>query len=487
MVQACHLREDEGKTTGKLRTLMSQARVNHAQIPVVQLVWPLFVENILRTSLLSVDTLMLSRYSQKAVAAMSLVHQFAFFIQLIYTMVSIGASILISQNLGAARRREAGFVGVGSLVLISGLSLILSAVMALIAGPIVSLYHLDPEVARYSRQFLVVFGGLSFFMALNIGQSSIVRAWGYPSDSMWVNTVCLLITVGGNALCLFGPFGFPILGVVGVAFSNVFSQAVACVLYHWIIQRRTEIELPLRKVMRIPRSIYRAVLAVGVPTAGENLSYNVSQIAIYSMIAQMGTDALAAVGIVLALLRYVFMPGISIGNGAQIKVGYLVGAGRHDDAKHRVYRYFGVGFLISVLLVALLGLARTQLLGIFTHDPKLLAIAASVLVVAAIHEPGRNFNTIIIPALKGAGDVRFPVYVGIVSMWGISVLGAWLLGVHWGFGLVGVWIAMASDEWVRGLVMLWRWKSGAWKSKCLMPLEEVPSLGPASLQQREAC
>lgn len=466
---------------------MRQPRTDHAEIPVVQLVWPLFVENILRTSLMSVDTVMLSRYSEKAVAAMSLVNQFAFFILLVYTMVSLGASILISQNLGAQRRREAALVGVGSLVLISGFSLVLSALMFLLAGPLIGLYGLDPEVAVYSKQFLAIFGGLSFFMALNIVQGSILRAWGYPLGSMWINTVSLVIAVVGNALCLFGPFGFPILGVVGVAFSNVFSQVVACVLYHLVMRKRTEIDLPLGEARRIPSSTYRAILAVGVPTAGENLSYNVSQIAIFAMIARMGTDALAAVGIVVAVLRYIFMPGISIGNGAQIKVGYLVGAGRQDEAKGKVYVYFAVGFVISLLLVASAGLMRERLLGIFTHDPKLIALAASVLLVAAIHEPGRNFNTIIIPALKGAGDVRFPVYVGIVSMWGISVAGAWLLGLHWGLGLVGVWIAMALDEWLRGLVMLWRWKSGAWKSKCLMVLEDVVGRGPATLERPEAC
>ena len=90
---------------------------DRTQIPLVKLAWPIFVENLLRTSLMSVDTFMLSRYSQKAVAAMSLVNQFAFFIQLLYMMAAIGASILISQNLGAGRRREAGLVGVGSLSL----------------------------------------------------------------------------------------------------------------------------------------------------------------------------------------------------------------------------------------------------------------------------------------------------------------------------------------------------------------------------------
>ena len=465
---------------------MPTARVEHAQIPIVQLVWPLFVENILRTSIMSVDTFMLSRYSQKAVAAMSLINQFAFFILLVYSMVSIGASILISQSLGGGRTRDAGLIGVASLALITALSIVLSVIMGVIAQPLVASYRLDAEVARYAWQFLAIFGGGSFFMALNIGQGSIVRAWGHPRDSMWVSIVCLGVTVAGNALCLFGPFGLPVFGVVGVAISNVLGQFISCVLFHQIIRRRSNIELPLRELTRIPRNIYRAILSVGVPTAGENLSYNVSQIVIFSMIAQMGTDALAAVGILLAVLRYIFMPGISIGNGAQIKVGYLVGAGRHDEATHKVYRYFGVGLLISIVLVLGVIIWQKELLGLFSDDRGLLTLAASVLMVAAIHEPGRNFNTIIIPALKGAGDVRFPVYVGIASMWGVAVFGSWLLGVRLNLGLIGVWVAMAADEWIRGIIMLLRWRSGAWKSKVLMAVEGAP-ISQATVTQSGLC
>jgi Na+-driven multidrug efflux pump len=207
---------------------------------------------------------------------------------------------------------------------------------------------------------------------------------------------------------------------------------------------------------------------VGVPTAGENMSYNVAQIVILSMIAHMGTQALATYGILLSMLRYVFMPGISMGSGAQIKVGYLVGAGRHNEATGKVLRYFAVGFGISFVLVIALNLLRRSVLGVFSEDEGVLALASSVLLIALIHEPGRNFNTIIVPALKGSGDVRFPVYVGSLSMWGVGVLGSWFLGVRLGLGLRGVWIALASDEWLRGIVMLWRWRSGAWKSKALV-------------------
>jgi putative MATE family efflux protein len=458
---------------------VSPASIDHAKLSIVALVWPLFVENVLRTSLMSVDTLMLSRYSEQAVAAMSLAGQIAFFIMLVYMMISVGASIVIAQHLGAGNRREAGLVGVGSLALMLGVSLTLSLTVYLLAEPVIALYHVEPQVAGYAVQFLQIFGGLSMFMALNISQASIIRVWGHPRDPMWVNIGCLLLTVIGNALCLFGWFGFPVLGIPGVAGVTVLSQLVACLVYQWIIKRRTGIDLPLRDLGRVPGSVYRSVLAVGVPTVGENLSYNASQIAILAMIAQMGTDALAAFGILIAVLRYVFMPGISIGNGTQLKVGYLVGAGRPDEATARVYRYFGTGFLISLGLVTVVALTRGPILGLFTRDPKLLALAASVLLVAVIHEPGRNFNTIIIPALKGAGDVRFPVYVGILSMWGISVLGSWVLGIKLGLGLVGVWIAMASDEWVRGIVMLLRWRSGAWKAHALVA---QPCPAPAAVQ-----
>lgn len=445
--------------------------IDRAQIPLLQLAWPLLVENLLRSSLMSVDTVMLGRYSAKAVAAMSIVMQYAFFIQLLYMMVSIGASILIAQNLGAGRRQEAGLIGVGSLTLMLLLSLGVSAVAVVAAGPLLSLYGLDPEVALYGRQFLTLYGGLSFFMAVNIGQASILRSWGYPRDPMFVNVLCLILTVCGNALCLFGPFGFPVLGVVGVAASTVFSQAVACLLTFLLIRRRKEVALPLREASRIPGRLYRAMLAIGIPTAGENISYNVSQIATLAMLAKLGTASLTTYGVLLAVLRYIFMPGVSIGIAAQLKVGYLVGAGRAAEAEQKVYRYFAIGFGCSLVLVVLVERFHRPLLALFSADAEVVALASAVLLVALVHEPGRNFNTVIIPALKGAGDVRFPVYVGIASMWGIGVGGAWLLGVKLGYGLPGVWTAMAADEWLRGLAMLWRWRSGAWKTKALVTAE----------------
>ncbi len=80
-------------------------------------------------------------------------------------------------------------------------------------------------------------------------------------------------------------------------------------------------------------------------------------------------------------------------------------------------------------------------------------------------EIGRAINMNMVMALNAAGDVRAPITVGILFMWGIATLGAWLLGIHLGWGLVGIWIAMAADECTRGLVFIWRWHSGVWRKK----------------------
>ncbi|HEX3765614.1 MAG TPA: MATE family efflux transporter [Kofleriaceae bacterium] len=443
---------------------MSELDRDRAQIPLLQLAWPIFVENILRTSLMSVDTFMLSRYSERAVAAMSLVNQFAFFIQLLYMTVSTGASILITQHLGAGRRREAGLIGVGSLTLAFGFSLVVSSAFTLVTRPLIGLYHLDADVERYACQFLALYGGLSFFMAVNIGQASILRAWGHTRDPMLINVLCLVLTVLGNALCLFGPFGLPVLGVVGVAASTVFSQLVACALCFVAIRRRRELALPLAEAARIPGRLYSAILAIGIPTAGENIAYNLSQIAIMAMLAALGAGPLATYGILMAVLRYVFMPGVSIGAAAQLKVGYLVGSGRHAEARRRVSRYFALASGCTVVALLPLQLFHRPLLGMFSTDPEILGLASAVLIVAIVHEPGRNFNTVFIPALKGAGDIRFPVMMGMISMWGVGVVGAWLLGMRLGWGLPGIWIAMAADEWLRGVVMARRWRSGIWQT-----------------------
>lgn len=433
------------------------------------LVIPILLENLVRSSLIAVDQLMLYAYSEKAAAALSTVNQFSFFIQLMYQMVAIGVGILISQNLGAKKPGEAARTALAGFILVSGIAILVSVGVVVAFPSILRAYNLEEIVYHYGTTYLVIFGGGSLFLAMNIVQASILRSYGFARVPMLVNTVVLGLNIAGNSIALFGPFGLPIFGVAGVAVSTVFSQLVAFILLQAQIRKRSAtITIDWLSARRIPRKTLKDIFAVGIPTAGELLSFNISQIVIISFIARLGTEALAAHGLFITIARYVFIFGISIGAATQIKVGHMVGAGQYESAHRRVYGYFLLGVAVSTVGALLLVSFRFPLIALFTKDPEITRIAGTILLLPLLQEPARNFNTIIIPALKGAGDVRFPVAVGLVTMWSVSVFLAWLFGIHFALGLVGVWLGPVIDEWFRGTIMFLRWKSGRWKTKTLV-------------------
>ena len=88
--------------------------------------------------------------------------------------------------------------------------------------------------------------------------------------------------------------------------------------------------------------------------------------------------------------------------------------------------------------------------------------------IGIILEFGRATNLVVINSMRAAGDIKFPTYLGMASMWGVSVLFSYILGIKLGLGLVGIWIAMAMDEWIRGIVVFIRWKKGTWRGKSVV-------------------
>jgi Na+-driven multidrug efflux pump len=125
---------------------------------------------------------------------------------------------------------------------------------------------------------------------------------------------------------------------------------------------------------------------------------------------------------------------------------------------------------------ALLCLLRRPLLGLFTQDADIIALASTVIFSNFILEAGRSRNLILVSSLRAAGDVRFPLYIGLISMWVFRVLlsyplaldGFELFGISYsgfGLGVMGVWIAMTLDWLFRGIIFAVRFIRGTWLEK----------------------
>ncbi len=321
-------------------------------LSMVSLTIPIIIESLFRIIVSSADTIMLSSFSQKAVAAVGMVSQYIFFIQILFNVICIGTSIVLSQYLGAKRYQDAKDVGRGSLLLISLFSSGLCIIVFIGGKPLLSLYAIEPEVSKYAWQYLAIFGGIgSFFTAFSMAQSTILRAYGYTRDAMYVGFLANILNIIGNAISLYGFFGLPVLGVPGVAAASVVAQIASCIVLAIRITAHPEIHLSLPRRGAVPRTIYKTILSVGIPTAGENLSYNVAQIMIMAMVSTFGTNAMSAFVYTQTIARFVFAIPSSIGTAVQIKIGHMVGAGEKEQAYHSLYKYQGIGTAISFSVV----------------------------------------------------------------------------------------------------------------------------------------
>ncbi|WP_347338316.1 MATE family efflux transporter [Tumebacillus amylolyticus] len=433
------------------------------------LTWPIFIEITLQMLMGNADTLMLSHYSDDAVAAVGVANQLLGIVIVLYGFVAMGSGIVVSQFLGAKEPKKASEVAVVAIAVNLIFGVFLSAVLFLFGDTFMRWMGLPPELNDFAMQFTHIVGGFSFIGAVMMTIGSIIRSHGFTRDAMYVTIGMNILNVVGNYFMLFGPFDLPVLGVTGVSISTTVARTVGLVAIAILLYKRVNGDLPFRSLFNFPRYALASILRIGIPAAGENLSYNASQVLITFFISSLGTAALTTKVYTQNIMMFVFLFAIAVGQATQIMVGHYVGAGQKEDAYRACLRSLKLSIVVAIVMAAIFSLFRHQLMGLFTTDSSIIELGSKLILMTLIIEPGRTFNLVIIASLRAAGDAKFPVYMGILSMWGISAGLSYLLGIHYGMGLLGMWIAFAADEWFRGLFMLWRWRTRKWEQMSFVP------------------
>ncbi|WP_045392166.1 MATE family efflux transporter [Vibrio rotiferianus] len=440
---------------------MPKSQNINQRMSIVALAWPILVEILLRTALGTSDVFMLSGYSDKAVSAVGVITQLTFFLIIVSTFVSSGTGILIAQYNGAGREKDSVDVGVASIALSVLVGVFLSVLAVIGAVFFLPYYGLEGQVEQYAREYLLISGAMTFNVTIGIVFTTILRSHGYSRSPMVVNLISGVFNIIGNYIALYQPFGLPVYGVEGVAVATVVSQVIGTLMLG-VILTRSSIDVPMSKLKQVSGDVYKKILKIGGMNAGEVLSYNMAQICIVYFVVQMGTSSLAALTYAQNIARFSFAFALAIGQASQIQTGYYIGKGWITSILKRVQIYFLVGFIASTTATTLIYLFRDEILTVFTDQPEILALTGALILGSILLEAGRVFNLIFISALKGAGDIKFPVQMGILSMWGLGVLFSYVFGIHMGYGVFGAWMAMALDEWVRGIIMARRWRSQVW-------------------------
>jgi putative MATE family efflux protein len=438
--------------------------------------WPIFIEILLHMLMGNADTLMLSQYSDHSVAAVGLTNQLLSIVIVMFGFVATGASVVISQAIGAQRLKSAAEVAVVSIVANLLFGLLISAVLLFFGDLFLSWMNTPAELMEEASSYLIIVGGFSFIQSVIMTIGAVLRSYGYTKDAMFVTIGMNIINVLGNYLFIFGAYGFPVLGVEGVAISTTFSRLLGLLLILYLLFKRASVMLPFAESLRVFPKHMKSVLRIGLPAAGEHLSYSSSQMIITFFITLLGTTALTTKVYTFNIMMFIFLFAVAIGQGTQIIIGHLIGAREYDKAYKTCLKSQTYAMSISLGMAGAASLFAEPLLSVFTDNPEIIREGTLLLYVALLLEPGRSFNLVIISSLRAAGDVKFPVLMGLISMWGLSVPLAYLLGIKFGLGLIGIWLAFTADEWLRGLFMLQRWRSRTWQNKQLIQIDKTAAL-----------
>ncbi|WP_394218410.1 MATE family efflux transporter [Halobacillus trueperi] len=447
---------------------MTQAK----KMTLFALTWPIFIEVLLHMLMGNADTLMLSQYSDEAVAAVGVSNQILSVVIVMFGFVATGAAILVAQNLGAEQKKEAGSITVTSLSVNLWFSLLLSFGLFVFSEQILNVMDLPPSLMGDATDYMNIVGGLIFVQAMLMTIGALLRSYGHTKDPMYVTIGMNILNVIGNYFVIFGPFGLPVFGVEGVAYVTAVSRAIGFLVLLLLLIKRVAGDLPWRSFYHYEKAHIKNLLHIGVPSAGEQLSYNASQMVITYFVAQMGATAITTKVYAQNLMMFIFLCSIAIGQGTQILIGHHIGAKETEKAYRQCIRSLQLAIVISLSVAVVFYFSSDFLLGLFTDDQTILATGGTLLLLTVLLEPGRAFNLVVINSLRAAGDVRFPVIVGIISMWGIQVTIAWIFGLHFAYGLIGIWVGFIVDEWLRGVLMLRRWKSRIWLKKSFVTPNE---------------
>ena len=434
--------------------------------------FPILIEQFILSMMGTVHSLMLARIQTDAeyiVAAINLVEQLN---QLAYALlgsVSLGATVIVSQYIGAGKIKEAKSTAEQAIMLGFILALAVTAVFMFFGKDIFILFLGKDKTVDITYDYAMKYMNLSVlsYPLLNIGTTAagVIRGAGDARSPMRISIVTGLVNafVAGILIYVFN------LNVWGAGMANIISRFLGAVVAVSLLVRKDFI-INFKNLIK-PKFLYiKQILRIGIFQSMESLIFQFGRTITYRFFT--GSVDITANSITGTIFNLIAAPGNSMSIVAMALVGRLTGAGD----KKQSYKVLRNIILISMSLLLFMNLIflpfSPLLISLYTgkFTPENLEIIKSLIykliIMDAIFMPlFWPASFVLFAGMKGAGDVRFTTVVSIISMWLVRVLFAYILGGLLNMGVIGVWLGMFFDWIVRGFFAVIRFKSKKWQDK----------------------
>ncbi|SEL87332.1 putative efflux protein, MATE family [Butyrivibrio sp. ob235] len=460
-------------------TYLSDDRKRFSNAALKAMIVPLLIEQLLQMVVGLADTMMVSYAGEAVVAGVGLdTMVYTIFIYL-FTAISAGGSVVVSQYIGSKEKDNAD-LSASQIFFIGGVLSIVCMVMMLVFGSAL-LQAMYPKaeadtMAACKTYMWIVAWSFPANAIYNAG-TAVFRAMGQTRVTMWVSFIANLVNVVGNAIGIFVLKA----GAAGVAWPTTISWYVAAVIMTVLcLETRTSddilkrlnvlgakrISINIKDSLRLNAAMARRILGVAIPNSIENTLFQAAKVVLGMLTATFGTSQIAANTTGQTFWSLAACMGMSMGTVFITVVGQCVGAGDYEAAEWNIRKLTRLSLVLAIIWNVMVMALTPVLLTLYNLSDETKRL---ILIIVAIHN---LFSALVQPfsgplssGLRAAGDVKFTMWASIFATVICRTVLSFILALWMGMGVIGIALAMVLDWCIKAALDIWRFKTGKWMNK----------------------
>lgn len=432
---------------------------------LVKLVIPITLQNLLSSLVNSADVLMLGYVGQDELAAVSLANQYMFILWGFFFGISSGATIMNSQYWGKGDMDAVQAILGIAFKLCLVLTGIVSALCVCVPRALMTLYTNDAALQSIGADYLRTIGISYLLMSFSEAYTYTLRSVGFAAKSTVISVITVGLNVLLNATFIFGLFGAPKLGVIGVAVATVIARAVELVIcvFDYAL-KGTMFKADLKLLMGNHPVLFKDFVKYAGPALANDLIWTLA-FSCYSIILGHLNNDIVAASSVSSTLRDLFTTvcyGLS--SGGTVLLGKELGRNEMEKAKWVADLLCITTFIGTAVLGVILVLVRHPLMGFFTTlNETAYRYLNVMMIINGYYIIGQAMNTLLIAGIfRAGGNTKFGLKCDTITMWCVSLPLGFLSAFVFKLPPMVVYFILCLDEFWKVPVVIRYYNSDKW-------------------------
>lgn len=426
------------------------------------LIRPLLLEQILMTIISNINVFLFSLFNDEIVAAIGISDQIVAIASMFLGIVSLGSTILFIQYADEKFSKQIMAILKQSILLKVVLSLIIVLVFNVFVVSLVDMMNTPEELKSMSINYLKISSYGLVFMGVTNLLVALNRSFGKVKSAMNVTVINTILLIFGNFLCIV----FPIMKdqvIIQVAISMVLTRFIGLLIACYVTYINLRGVFKNSKEEKDTKNYIPTILSLGLPSAMESISYNISQTIITALIASIGTQVVSSKIYVQTLTSFIFSIGAAAAMSGQIIIGRKIRDKEYSSIVDFILLNTKTFVTIAFAINTVLAIGSPLLLKLFTKDQQIIAISIILMIMQMLNDPLRVSNEILVMSLNVLKDVNYPVFSSLIVTYLMKIPLAYLFTKVFSLGIFGIWTIFILDEFIRAMLFVRRLKNKEWR------------------------